>query len=515
MALTGYRITEFIDVNPNSPTYNQTRQSRTLDSECSPVAANWVELTSFCELDEHGKVTGYYIHVQVDQAEGSDTYGETREVKETAAQGQCVDAEDNPNWTIDPYYNSRCETKTYEPSMIVGDTGRYLTKLVDDNVYSPTYKTSVESALTESDWETLFSDPFPCETPNTQPDIKAISQYCETSGGTNTGYLIVNGMDKNPYSSTYLTVTSSKTYDEQSCPVSTCDKYEFYDVGGEVSSSGSVVSMGYSSTAEADLSFSSEKSDSWITLSHIQRGRVYKAYMCTIAANNTGAERTGYAVFTSTDGCEFSGTVTQAGAVDCSKYGFEATSNIIPSSGGDKVLAESVFRKGQLTFDAASSAPWITEGIPISTTDTIYYHFNVNSNSGLRREGALVFTSNDGNCEFSGTVIQAAQATAVNITFSGLPPNLTSGGLSMTGSTYTAQFILAGPNAGTGTLYGTLSPSDSRQVMTFSGQFTLTSGGGNIVNACDGTSTSLIYTVSTASWYATTSTLDVNFTKCS
>ena len=514
MALTGYRITEFIDVNPNSPTYNQTRQSRTLDSECSPVVANWVELTSFCELDEHGKVTGYYIHVQVDQAEGSDTYGETREVKETAAQGQCVDAEDNPNWTIDPYYNSRCETKTYEPSMIVGDTGRYLTKLVDDNVYSPTYKTSVESALTESDWETLFSDPFPCETPNTQPDIEAISQYCETSGGTNTGYLIVNGMDKNPYSSTYLTVTSSKTYDEQSCPVSTCDKYEFYDVGGEVSSSGSVASMGYSSTAEADLSFSSEKSDSWITLSHIQRGRVYKAYMCTIAANNTGAERTGCAVFTSTDGCEFSGTVIQAGDVDCSDYGWSGTTlyeDVRDNVGG--AVGISLASAGTLVlYDKPS---WVTYITANTNQEIIAYICKAEDSDGRRRSGDVVFRSPDGNCEFSGTVIQAAQASAINITFTGLPPNLTSGGLMMTGSTYTAEFVLAGPNAGKGTLYGTLSPSDSRQVMTFSGQFTLMSGGGNIVNACDGTSTSLIYTVSTASWYATTSTLNVNFTKCS
>lgn len=421
MALTGYRITEFIDVNPNSPTYNQTRQSRTLDSECSPVVANWVELTSFCELDEHGKVTGYYIHVQVDQAEGSDTYGETREVKETAAQGQCVDAEDNPNWTIDPYYNSRCETKTYEPSMIVGDTGRYLTKLVDDNVYSPTYKTSVESALTESDWETLFSDPFPCETPNTQPDIEAISQYCETSGGANTGYLIVNGMDRNPYSSTYLTVTSAKTLDEESCPTvppTDCNKY------------------GWSS----------------LTLYEDVRDNV------------------GGAVGTSLE------------------------------SAGTLVL-----------YDKPS---WVTYITANTSQDIIAYIVKAEDSDGSRRSGTVVFRSSDGNCEFSGTVIQAAQASAVHITFSGLPNDLRTGGLSMTGSTYTAQFILAGPNAGTGTLYGTLSSSDTRDKMTFSGEFTSDTSGGNIVNSCDGHQ-GLYYTVFTASWDATTSTLNVSFTTCS
>lgn len=227
MALTGYRITEYIDVNPNSPTYNQTRQERTADSGCSPVAANWVELTSFCELDEHGKVTGYYIHVQVDQAEGSDTYGQTREVKETAASGQCVDANDNPNWIIDPYYNSYCETKTYEPSMIVGDTGRFITRIIDDNVYSPTYNTAVESAFTESDW--IFSDPFPCETPNTSPIIEELSAACELVNGENDGYIIINGIDKNPYSSTYLSTLTVREENLTRCPVAASYIFQWSD----------------------------------------------------------------------------------------------------------------------------------------------------------------------------------------------------------------------------------------------------------------------------------------------
>lgn len=519
MGLTGYIIVQKRDINPQSPTYNQIIQDRYLSEECQPTAADWVELTAYCEYGEDGQPTGQYVHVEVDQAKNSETYGQTREWKEAAPEGQCEEPSVEPQWNIDETFANYCETRTFQPSMVVGETGRYICRLVDDNIYSPTYGQTKETAYTENTWE--YQEEFPCEAVDIRPQVEEISYSCvltaDTSGGmVQTGEIDIFGMDKNPYSSTYLSTTTIRETDIERCPpsVNMCDKYEFYDVGGEVSSSGSVASMGYSSTAEADLSFSSEKSDSWITFSHIQRGRVYKAYMCTIAANNTGAERTGYAVFTSTDGCEFSGTVTQEGAVDCEDYGFEATSNIIPSSGGDKVLAESVFRKGQLTFDAASSAPWITEGIPISTTDTIYYHFNVNSNSGLRREGALVFTSNDG-CEFSGTVIQAAQATAVHLTFTGLPSNLSSGGLNMTGSTYTAEFVLAGPNAGTGTLYGIFSPSDSRQVMTFSGQFTTSSGGGggSIYNECSSYQGN-IYTVYTASWNATAKTLNVTFGQC-
>ena len=207
--------------------------------------------------------------------------------------------------------------------------------------------------------------------------------------------------------------------------------------------------------------------------------------------------------------------VTQAGKdTDCSVYGWSGTTlyeHVRDSAGG--AVGVSLASAGTLVlYDKPS---WVTYITANTAQTVIAYIVKAEDSDGSRRSGTVVFRSSDGNCEFSGTVIQAAQASAIHITFSGLPPNLRTGGLSMTGSTYTAQFILAGPNAGTGTLYGTLSPSDSRQVMTFSGQFTLTSGGGNIVNACDGTSTSHIYTVSTASWDATTSTLNVTFGVCS
>ena len=519
MGLTGYIIIQKRDINPQSPTYNEIRQDRYLSEECQPTAPDWVELTAYCEYGEDGQPTGQYVHVEVDQAKNSETYGQTREWKEAAPEGLCEEPSVEPQWNIDETFANYCETRTFQPSMVVGETGRYICRLVDDNIYSPTYGQTRETAYTENTWE--YQEEFPCEAVDIRPKVEEISYSCvltaDTSGGmVQTGEIDIFGMDKNPYSSTYLSTTTIRETDIERCPpsVNMCDKYEFYDVGGEVSSSGSVVSMGYSSTAEADLSFSSEKSDSWITFSHIQRGRVYKAYMCTIAANNTGAERTGYAVFTSTDGCEFSGTVIQAGAVDCSVYGWSGLTlyeDVRDNVGG--AVGTSLSSAGTLVlYDKPS---WVTYITANTSQNIIAYIVKAEDSDGRRRSGDVVFRSSDGNCEFSGTVIQAAQASAIHITFSGLPNDLTSGGLSMTGSTYTAQFILAGPNAGTGTLYGTLSPSDSRQVMTFSGQFTLTSGGGNIVNACDGTSTSHIYTVSTASWDATTSTLNVTFGVCS
>ena len=222
--------------------------------------------------------------------------------------------------------------------------------------------------------------------------------------------------------------------------------------------------------------------------------------------------------YTDDNGCTASTTYTVPTCNYCGKYGW--TANTLYEDARDNVggsVGVSMASAGTLVLDSCPN--WV-EYITASTSqDVISYICKAKDNSGGQRSGAVVFKSPDGNCVFSSTVVQASQDTPVSqvhITFTGLPSNLSSGGLMMTGSTYTAEFTLAGPNAGNGTLYGTLSPSDSRQVMTFAGQFTTNTGsGGNIVNACDGTSASNIYTVFTASWNAVTSTLNVTFGECS
>lgn len=218
--------------------------------------------------------------------------------------------------------------------------------------------------------------------------------------------------------------------------------------------------------------------------------------------------------YTDDSGCTASTTYTVP-ICNCDKYGWSGQTlhqNVRDNVGG--VVGLSVASAGTLVlYDKPS---WVTYITANTSQDVIVYIVKAEDNDGNRRSGTVVFKSSNGNCEFSGTVIQAAQEIAVNITFTGLPSNLSSGGLSMTGSTYTADFTLAGPNAGTGILYGTFSPSDSRQVMTFRGEFTSTSGGGNIENSCDeGGSSTYKYTVYTASWNATTRTLNVTFGQCS
>ena len=107
---------------------------------------------------------------------------------------------------------------------------------------------------------------------------------------------------------------------EPPVPPVDCSLYGFVDQHYQLSSlsGGGAVAM---SSASADtLTFSSSKSSNWISFDSVQGGGVINVYICLIKANNTGAERVGYAVFSSPDGCEFSGTVTQSSEVPVDEY---------------------------------------------------------------------------------------------------------------------------------------------------------------------------------------------------
>jgi len=217
--------------------------------------------------------------------------------------------------------------------------------------------------------------------------------------------------------------------------------------------------------------------------------------------------------YTDDSGCTASTTYTVP-TCNCDKYGW--TASTLYEDAKDNVggtVGTSLSSAGTLVlYDKPNWVEYLTAS---TSQDVISYICKAKYNGGRPRRGDVIFRSPDGNCEFSSTVEQAAQVTPVNIMFTGLPSNLSSGNLIMTGSTYAADFTLAGPNAGNGTVYGVLDTTESRELMTFAGQFTTdTGGGGNIVNSCGGTSTSHMYTVLTASWNATTNTLNVTFGEC-
>lgn len=222
MAYTGYKITRYLDVNPQSPTFNTTREERVYDVQhCSGDVANWEVVTSYCELSG-GSRTGYYITTEMDTNFDSPTYGETRDTR-TYNTTRCPLQTDEPEWVIDTS-TMYCEVKEF-PSGLSGETGVLKFKMKDENMHSPTHNQIVESSMTESDWTAEYEQAygeFPCEAVDTEPDIEVISEACVMvmCGGVSTtnGTKRIFGLDKNKYSDTYLESVERIVTDTDTCP---------------------------------------------------------------------------------------------------------------------------------------------------------------------------------------------------------------------------------------------------------------------------------------------------------
>lgn len=426
MAYSGYKIITYIDVNPQSPTFNTTRTERVSDtSMCPAPSSDWQQVSSHCEVDSRGMNTGYFIVTSMDMNLNSPTYGQTRETR-TQNLLLCRPQGTSPKWSINEE-SSYCQTKIYQPSQVEGETGVFMASLTDDNRFSPTFGQRIESALTESDWNDGFREAFgdfPCKAPDTSPQVEEVSYACvlsETSDGQllKTGEVDVTGIDKNVYSPTYLQSTTVRKEDYDRCPPNNPNKCAcsaltigLSSVGFD--SSGQTKVVGYTLTSGCELSWTPV---SWVTIEKV--GSVLQM----TAGPNTGTSR----------------------------------------------------REASTTFSVGKN-------------------FNCHT---------LFFSQ-----EPDSPTPPPTPTSAVTINFNGVT-GITTGGLMVTGSSYTAEFSLA---YNTGTLYGTL-VDDPRTSMTFTGQFTTSTGGGNIVNAC-GTEQGEIYAVTSATWNVSTNTLNVGVSKC-
>lgn len=244
MAHTGYKIIVYIDLNPQSPTFNTTKEERVADStNCGVASADWQVISSYCELDDSSQNTGYYITTEMDINVDSSTYGEVRENR-VQNLTECPLASKDPNWVInvDECY---CETMTF-PSGLEGETGNFILSMTDENDASPTFGQKQTSAVTILDWTDEMAQAmgeFPCEAVNMEPEIEEISSSCvmiQCNGKTTTnGQKKIFGLDKNPYSLTYLQSMESIIDDEANCPngcsedTGSTDTYIFtWDDGG-------------------------------------------------------------------------------------------------------------------------------------------------------------------------------------------------------------------------------------------------------------------------------------------
>jgi hypothetical protein len=208
--------------------------------------------------------------------------------------------------------------------------------------------------------------------------------------------------------------TASTTYTVPSC---SCGRYKFFDLGTEVAASGGTQALCYSTVKESALVFDAAKSTSWITYTRTQSGKEYQSYICTVSPNENSSYRIGDAVFTSRDGCEFTATVTQKGAIDCSVYGFVDQHYQLSANSGNGVVALSSVSAGTLTFSRSKSSNWISfVSVQGGGMINAYVCSIEANNTGVERVGYAVFSSLDG-CEFSGTVTQSSEAPVQKVEY--------------------------------------------------------------------------------------------------
>ena len=81
MGYTGYKIIQYIDENPLSPTYGQTWSEKVLDyHRCNPDFEDWEVVSETCEMDTSG-YTGNKIIIY--HNEGTGQYSSTTEYDES------------------------------------------------------------------------------------------------------------------------------------------------------------------------------------------------------------------------------------------------------------------------------------------------------------------------------------------------------------------------------------------------------------------------------------------------
>lgn len=207
---TGYKITVYLDDNPNSPTYGETYTARTLDSGACPVAEDdLVMVGNQCEIDISG-MTGYRIITYY-----NNTTGEYTEVREE-------DPECEPSTSEEQWVNSGspyCETT--EQGL---NTGYMLQLQVQVNQNLPNY-----GATRYSRYKSPDCGGNGCATWNdiqTQCHI-AVNDCVATFDGTED----VTQIDVNPLSETYNQTRTINRESSGNCQNCTETTFSWVDVG--------------------------------------------------------------------------------------------------------------------------------------------------------------------------------------------------------------------------------------------------------------------------------------------
>lgn len=193
MAYTGYFVTVYQDCNPYSETYGQEREERELDTASCPVQkpANYVELYTYCEMNEVGGYTGNCIIIYEDVEPMSATYGE--QIQQVYSDHTlCEPDSADSDWRQlgEPY----CEQIAYQPSGKLGNSGYKITQYMDYNEYSPTY---------HEIREVKEQDLVHCTPPSTEDVWVVLSETCHLVDGLHDGTKDVVRVNVNEYSPNY------------------------------------------------------------------------------------------------------------------------------------------------------------------------------------------------------------------------------------------------------------------------------------------------------------------------
>ncbi len=210
MARTGYKVTVYLDDNPDSPTYGQTYEERVYDTEHCPIEEDDLVLVgNECEIGMSG-YTGYRLMTYYNR-----TTGEYVSVREE-------DAECEPSSTEEQWVNSGspfCETT--EQGL---NTGYMLQLQVQMNQALPSYGTTRYSRYKSPDcalnscasWDDIQSQ---CHI--------SVSNCVATFDGTED----VTQIDVNPLSETYNTTRTINREDTGDCQNCTETTFSWVEVG--------------------------------------------------------------------------------------------------------------------------------------------------------------------------------------------------------------------------------------------------------------------------------------------
>ena len=207
MGYTGYKVTQYIDDNPLSPTYGNTWTERELDTSHCPTGDNqWVLVSTSCEATTSG-FTGDMIYTYYNSA--TNQYSST-----TTSSTECDADSLNEIWV-----NS-------------GDT---FCEQDEDGIYSGwAIQVQVQrnsNLLNYNETREVRLPDATCEE-HLEPNWTTIYSHCTIVADHVTGQLSYDGtleelqIDDNPSSPTFNQTRVIYTPDEENCPAIICDEVE-------------------------------------------------------------------------------------------------------------------------------------------------------------------------------------------------------------------------------------------------------------------------------------------------